>query len=108
MFTTEQIVAAVTSEESIERIDLLLQREDVKGMLLKHKITAADIRQRLPELAPSELRNLANQIEDMPETDSSNLVALAPQSFDLIVRADRLHRYLDLILRSTSCLSTAT
>lgn len=85
MFTTEQIVAAVTSEESIERIDLLLQREDVKGMLLKHKITAADIRKRLPELAPSELRNLANQIEDMPETDSSNLVALAPSPLILLL-----------------------
>lgn len=85
MFTTEQIVAAVTSQESIERIDLLLQREDIKGMLLKHKITAADIRQRLPKLAPSELQNLADQIEDIPETDSSILMPLVPSPLILLL-----------------------
>ena len=85
MFTTEQIVAAVTSQESIERIDLLLQREDVKSMLLKHKITAADIHQRLPKLAPSELQNLADQIEDIPETDSSILMPLVPSPLILLL-----------------------
>ena len=85
MFTTEQIVAAITSQESIERIEILLQRDDVKNMLLKHKITAADIRQRLTKAAPSELQNLADQLEYMPETDSSSLLAFAPSALILLL-----------------------
>tara|TARA_B110000971_G_C20039248_1_gene516523 strand:+ start:3255 stop:3548 length:294 start_codon:yes stop_codon:yes gene_type:complete len=85
MFTTEQIVAVVTSQESLEQIEVLLQRDDVQQMLSKHKITLADIRQRLPKLAPSELHNLAKQIKDMPETDSSILVALVPSPVILLL-----------------------
>jgi uncharacterized membrane protein (Fun14 family) len=66
VITTQQYLNVIERQQTIERIDALLAREEVRSQLERLGVDPADALARVDALTDSELTLLAAQIEELP------------------------------------------
>src|SRR5262245_51488794 len=63
---TQEYLTAVDREATIERIDAVLAREEVRSTLEHYGVDPADANERVAALTDQELQTLADDLEDLP------------------------------------------
>lgn len=63
MLSTDEIVASASNQPASE---ISVAREQVKQTLIKHGVKSENIDQRLDQLTPQEMQQLASKFEELP------------------------------------------
>jgi hypothetical protein len=63
---TEDYLAALDREATLERIDAVLARDEVRSALEHYGVDSAAAEERVAALTDQELRQLADDLEDLP------------------------------------------
>jgi hypothetical protein len=66
VITTQQYLTAVDRDATIQRIDAVLAREEVRNQLEKHGVDPLALDERIASLTDQELSMLATDLESMP------------------------------------------
>lgn len=66
VITTQQYLTAVDRDATLQRIDAVLAREEVRNQLEQHGVDPATLDGRLAALTDQELSLLASDLENMP------------------------------------------
>ena len=72
---TREYLQAVDRQATIERIDAVLARDEVRAALEKHGVDAAQASERVAALNDQELQSLANDLDNLPAGGSILAVA---------------------------------
>jgi hypothetical protein len=66
VITTQQYLTIVDREATLQRIDAVLAREEVRNQLEQHGVDSATVDERIAALTDQELSLLATDLENMP------------------------------------------
>ncbi|MCS4505697.1 hypothetical protein KBTX_04173 [wastewater metagenome] len=75
MVGTQTLAAQQSADAARERVQALLQREDVRDQLVSYGVDPAEAQQRVAALSDQEARQMAQRMDEMPAGGTSILGA---------------------------------
>ncbi|WP_163143225.1 PA2779 family protein, partial [Arhodomonas sp. KWT] len=75
MVGTQTLAAQQSADAARERVQALLQREDVRDQLVSYGVDPAEAQQRVAALSDAEARQMAQRMDEMPAGGTSILGA---------------------------------